>query len=248
MNKIGVERINALTDGDCRMRIASYNIRKAIGLDWKRKPERILAVLSEMNADVIVLQEADKRFGKTRAGVLSSQSLEAMRYSIADVAIRSQSSGWHGNAIFYKSNLQLISCQRLLLPCHKFEPRGAVMAVFYDSISDRNFGIIGGHFSLLDTMRYRQITSIFSLIESRKDIPFIIGGDFNDRQVIEFPDFSDEFDCIEPGKSFHSSKPMFNLDKFIVSSSINVAESKVHISELSKKASDHLPIYIDIEL
>ena len=30
-----------------RLRVASYNIRKAVGLDWKRRPERILAVLDD---------------------------------------------------------------------------------------------------------------------------------------------------------------------------------------------------------
>ena len=51
------------------MRIASYNIRKAVGLDWRRNPGRIVDVLAEIDADVVVLQEADKRVG-ARAGVL----------------------------------------------------------------------------------------------------------------------------------------------------------------------------------
>ena len=42
------------------MRIASYNIRKAVGLDWRRDAIRILDVLEEINADVVVLQEADR--------------------------------------------------------------------------------------------------------------------------------------------------------------------------------------------
>jgi endonuclease/exonuclease/phosphatase family metal-dependent hydrolase len=35
------------------IRVASYNIRKAIGTDRRRSPERILAVLSEIGADII---------------------------------------------------------------------------------------------------------------------------------------------------------------------------------------------------
>ena len=48
---------------------ASYNIRKAVGIDGRRDPERILAVLREIDADIIALQEADRRFG-TRAAAL----------------------------------------------------------------------------------------------------------------------------------------------------------------------------------
>ena len=46
------------------MRIVSYNIRKAVGLDRRRDPERILAILREVDADIVVLQEADRRLGR----------------------------------------------------------------------------------------------------------------------------------------------------------------------------------------
>ena len=51
------DRSHALT-------FASYNIRKAVGLDRRRDPERIMRVLHELDADVIALQEADRRFGR----------------------------------------------------------------------------------------------------------------------------------------------------------------------------------------
>ena len=40
------------------IRVASYNMRKAIGTDRRRKPERTIDVLNELGADVIALQEA----------------------------------------------------------------------------------------------------------------------------------------------------------------------------------------------
>ena len=43
--------------------VASYNMRKAIGTDRKRRPERVLHVLQEIDADIVALQEADKRIG-----------------------------------------------------------------------------------------------------------------------------------------------------------------------------------------
>src|SRR3546814_17047117 len=45
------------------IKVASYNMRKALGTDRRRNPERILEVLNEIDADVIALQEADRRFG-----------------------------------------------------------------------------------------------------------------------------------------------------------------------------------------
>ena len=49
--------------------VASYNVRKAIGTDRRRNPQRVLDVLHEMDADVVALQEADKRFGGRGAAV-----------------------------------------------------------------------------------------------------------------------------------------------------------------------------------
>ena len=43
------------------LRIASYNIQKCVGLDFRRQPQRILQVIESMQADIVVLQEADKR-------------------------------------------------------------------------------------------------------------------------------------------------------------------------------------------
>ena len=49
--------------------VASYNMRKAIGTDRKRRPDRVLHVLQEIDADVVALQEADKRIGGRGAAV-----------------------------------------------------------------------------------------------------------------------------------------------------------------------------------
>ena len=43
--------------------VACYNMRKAIGTDRRRNPDRVLEVLQEIDADVVALQEADKRIG-----------------------------------------------------------------------------------------------------------------------------------------------------------------------------------------
>ena len=38
------------------LRLVSYNIRKAVGLDRKRAPERILDVVNRLEGDVVLLQ------------------------------------------------------------------------------------------------------------------------------------------------------------------------------------------------
>ena len=37
--------------------VASYNIRKGLGTDRRRRPDRVLDVLHEIGADIVTLQE-----------------------------------------------------------------------------------------------------------------------------------------------------------------------------------------------
>ena len=43
------------------LRIASYNVQKCVGMDFRRLPRRILQVLDGLRAEIVTLQEADKR-------------------------------------------------------------------------------------------------------------------------------------------------------------------------------------------
>ena len=66
------------------MRIVSYNIRKAVVLDRRRDPERILAILREVDADIVVLQEADRRLGRRSAALPPEMIRGETDYRIVD--------------------------------------------------------------------------------------------------------------------------------------------------------------------
>src|SRR5690606_34951531 len=83
----------------CMIRVATYNIRKCVGLDWRRRPERIMRVLAELKADVVALQEADRRFGE-RFGTLPVGELHRHTgLRPVQLAGGGRRLGWHGNAI-----------------------------------------------------------------------------------------------------------------------------------------------------
>ena len=58
------------------MKVASYNIHKCCGVDGLVKPERIVAVVKEIGADLVALQEVDHRIG-TRTGLLNPAMIES---------------------------------------------------------------------------------------------------------------------------------------------------------------------------
>ncbi|MBM3927332.1 MAG: endonuclease, partial [Sphingomonadales bacterium] len=96
--------------------VASYNMRKAVGTDRRRDPMRVIEVLREIDADVIALQEADRRFG-TRAGVIAPHLLdEHTPWKALPVGIRTQSMGWHGNALLVRKDAVVSDCEAIHLP------------------------------------------------------------------------------------------------------------------------------------
>ncbi|MBM2294002.1 endonuclease/exonuclease/phosphatase family protein [Sulfitobacter pseudonitzschiae] len=220
------------------MRIASYNIRKAVGLDWRRDPDRIVDVLAEIDADVIVLQEADKRVG-TRAGVLPLEYLETeLGYIMADVSLRPLSHGWHGNAILMRSGFADHVPARIELPV--LEPRGAVSVL----LEQPHIEVIGVHLGLTPGMRRKQMLALQKVVDER-DHPVLLAGDFNEWNSAQFP-FVAPVTVVSPGPSFHASRPTATLDRFVLGQGLRAVSSHVHHSSLAKRASDHLPIVIDL--
>lgn len=217
------------------MRLASYNIRKAVGLDWRRDPDRVLSVIDELNADIVVLQEADKRTGR-RSGVLPDAGLQQAGYQIADVSIRPDSHGWHGNVILHRKGLNPVESSRIDLPC--IEPRGAVRARF-DTLE-----VVGVHLALTRGTRGKQIKALQDHAEQHQG-PLIIAGDFNEWRAGTVPPGAT---MITPGKSFHSARPVAALDRFFTFGPVEVLSSSVHHSADAKRASDHLPIIMDFNI
>ncbi len=231
-----------------KVTIASYNIRKSVGLDWKRKPQRIYSVIAELDADVVLLQEVDKRFG-SREGTLCKDTLFTdLHYRSINIITHPNSHGWYGNVILFRPPLKLLGCQRLDIPT--VEPRGAISALL-ETNNGHVLQVVGTHLSLLKRTRRRQISSIIKQVGESKNYYTVIGGDFNearaDRWFTDNPRLAN-YRLITPGSSFHTVKPLRALDRFIVGKNITVKHSAVHCSPRTRKASDHLPVTIKLDL
>lgn len=227
------------------IRVASYNMRKAIGTDRRRNPERIVQVLREIDADVIALQEADRRFGQRQA-VLPAKLLEEQGgWKPVAVNLRSGSMGWHGNALLVRREATVISCAALHLPT--LEPRGAVMADV--AIGDTTIRIVGMHLDLSGLWRRRQAHAIMAQVAAdARPYPTVMMGDLNEwsRQAGCLRDFATGYRFAATGPSFHARRPVARLDRIMVSPGLSVTDCGVHGSPAARVASDHLPIWADL--
>ena len=133
-------------------KVASYNMRKGIGLDRRRDPSRVLQVLNELDADIIALQEADRRFG-TRASAIPPEMIDGESdYMPVLLDNRPLSIGWHGNALLVRKSAVVEESHMLHLPT--LEPRGAVSATV--QLGDQRVHVVGMHLDISGLRRRQQ--------------------------------------------------------------------------------------------
>ena len=111
---------DGVTSGPC-ITVASYNMRKAIGLDRRRDPHRVLDVLQEIDADIVALQEADQRFGGRGSAVphelIDSHGLYKPVISACATSACSTRRGEHADRLLKVNTPQ----HRLARQCHTGE-------------------------------------------------------------------------------------------------------------------------------
>lgn len=226
--------------------VASYNIHKAIGADRQRNPDRILGVLAEIGADIVTLQEADRRFG-ARAAVLPHAILHRAGWHPITFGVRANSMGWHGNMILIRHGAFVLGASSIDLP--RLEPRGAVMADIQmpDGLALRIFGM---HLDLSGLRRRKQALAIIAEAQgARPALPTLLMGDLNEWSATMgcLHEFARPFRIAETPASFPARAPIARLDRIMMTRDLRVVACGVHASPLARRASDHLPVWARIE-
>lgn len=230
------------------IRVATYNIRKCVGLDWRRRPDRVMRVLHELGADVVALQEADRRLGE-RSSTLPAEELpyhtgmRALPFE-ARGAGGGIGLGWHGNAILVREGVSVLDVAALDLP--SFEPRGGLVAEL--EVQGVALRVVAVHLGLIAADRRRQAKALIKRLDERSAgarMPAVILGDFNEWSPRGggIAPLSERFAMAPPVPSFHASAPVAALDRILVGPGLRVESAGTHRSETARRASDHLPVW-----
>ncbi len=247
--------------------LATYNMRKAVGLDRKRDPRRILHVLEEVDADIVALQEADRRTGGRASavphelfeghshyrpvplGVKNRRALDRLPRVSAVVddwlKVDTRNIGWHGNAILVKPHVAVLDVAALILPT--LEPRGAMLVELL--VQDRPIRVVGLHLDLSGLWRRRQMKAILEAIAARPHaMPTVLMGDTNEWRSSGgcLSDLGDGYRIAPTGPSFHARRPIATLDRIMVDCALTIEGAGVHHSERARVASDHLPVWAKV--
>ncbi len=230
---------------DQAIRLASYNMRKAVGLDFRREPSRTLDVIASLDADVVALQEADKRFGERVSAIDIDAVTERTGLRPLSLGGNDVSLGWHGNAVLVRPDITIENIHLITLP--GLEPRGAVKVDL--EYAGRSLVIVATHLGLTRGSRRKQCQTIQDTLDIHAVSHSVIMGDFNEwRKVGGLSTLTKQHSLVSPGRSFHASRPIAALDRFAIGDAVDLLDAGVKEDQRTKIASDHLPIWADIRV
>ena len=237
-------------DQNLRLRILSYNIHHAEGVDGKLDVPRIAQVILSVDPDLVALQEVDKN--TIRTGKVN-QDIELSRLTKMNCVFGSNitfQGGQYGNAIL--SKFPIIKNKNFLLPnVDSGEQRGLLQSQIQIS-NKENILFFSTHLDhrRSDTERLASAKAINQIISLDNKSPAILAGDFND--VPDSPTLN------ELGKvwlrtnkkilrTIPASKPSRQIDYIFVQPKERwkIIESQILDEDI---ASDHRAIFSIIEL
>lgn len=225
---------------------ASYNVHKCVGTDGRCLPERTVEVIAEIGADVIALQEADRRFGD-RAALLDLDRIARIAGLVpVPVANGHAGHGWHGNLVLVREGL-VRELRQISLP--GLEPRGALVVDL--DLTRGPVRVMAAHLGLLRQSRIMQVEALLAH-SGGDDRPIVLMGDMNEwrhQRRSALRPFGSHFGPMGRGvASFPSYYPLLALDRIIARPHTILGPVEVHDSPLARKASDHLPIKARVSL
>ncbi len=225
---------------------ASYNIHKCVGSDRRFDPQRVQRVIGEIGADVIALQEADRRFGD-RAGLLDLPALgEATGLVAVPVANTHRGHGWHGNLVLVREGA-VRDLRQIKLP--GLEPRGALIVDL--DLAAGPVRVVAAHLGLLRHSRLLQVEALLAHAGDDTERPVVFMGDMNEwrrQRRSALTRFPPGFGPIGGVPSFPSYFPVLALDRVLVQPQELIERVEAHGTPLARLASDHLPVKALIRL
>lgn len=243
-----------------RLRIMSYNIHRAIGVDRLFRPERIARIIKHHEPDLLLLQEVDVGVPRSRNLNLAEELAGLCDYPHWAVGLNvALSQGHYGNATLSRFPISSERNIDLTMPDHK--ARGCLFTAVElngDQGAAMTLPVFNLHLGLSFHERPKQVGVLVKTPEFTAlgpEDPCVVAGDFNDWFTRLAPMFTEimGFRCASshqenfqsPYLTYPSFSPTGGLDKIFVRGPMEIIKRKRCRMQISKIASDHLPVLAD---
>jgi endonuclease/exonuclease/phosphatase family metal-dependent hydrolase len=216
-----------------------------VGTDGRHDPDRVATVIEELDADIVALQEFTYPVSvalETRSPVVLT-TLD--RYECLLGPTRQTVTHCFGNALLTRH--PIVDVRRIDLSMERREPRGALAATV--EVRGVEVHVLAAHLGLRLRERRFQVRQILEYLDSVRNSLFVVLGDFNDwlpgRSVVHVLDHR----LGRPPRpaSFPVFWPIVPLDRIWVHPTAALRSIFTHTTRAARYASDHFPVFADIE-
>ena len=239
-----------------KLRVLSYNIHKCIGgVDRRYDPKRTAEVITNLEPDVLLLQEVDSGVERSNGDhqVEMLAELCGLNHTTWFPNVDVRGGGQYGNAIL--SRYPLIESTNIDVSIRFKKKRSVlhgVIRVRHDEV-DRTVHVYNMHLGLA---RFERRIQLRKFVDSHpfatlhNDTPVVVGGDLNDvygrlGSLLQ----PSGFRGIERRpRTFPAWGPLRPLDAIFVRGSIDLLDLRRCESELARRASDHRPLLAEVRL
>lgn len=240
-----------------RLRLLTYNIHSCIGLDGKVLPERICRIICRLAPDFVCLQEVDRGMARSGGRDQAAELAAALGLQYVFLPLRRVGSGEYGIAVLSRLPFTVIkSAPYVVTGPKRYERRGAI---WLEAESEAGpLHLVNTHLGLTGRERRRQLECLLGadwLADRPGGTPLIVCGDFNaGLRSQAYRRLTASLDDVLVGTgatlpaTFSSVRPLLHLDHIFYSAHFTVAEALVRRSTDCRLASDHLPLFAELEL
>lgn len=232
------------------IRVATYNIHRSIGLDRRKRPDRIAAVLNDLEADVIALQEV---VGAGPGGAGQAEEIGAavgMGWVMAPT--RHLRGHLFGNMVL--SRFPVSHHTQHDLSWRTCEPR-CVQRVDLDVDGD-TLHFYNVHLGTAYLERRFQAERLAALVSDRRVTgPKVVLGDFNEwMKGLTTALLSERLDSIDirthlrRRRTYPGFFPILHLDHIYYQGDVHVRRVSLPRTRRTLIASDHLPLVAELEI
>jgi len=228
------------------IKVASYNIRRAIGIDGKKDLKQVQQVLNEIDADVLALQEVEMVPGVVGVSRQAHALAGLLKMNYAFGPVHRLKFGSVGNAIL--SKYPIVKDIKHILPDPRDE-RGCLQTEI--DAGGIHFSIFNMHLGLNQVSRYRHLKYIILPIMQASSIPTILAGDMNAtpamremRMLSEYLHDTFQHNSGLHGNTYPSDAPRVRIDYIFTDDKSRCSSFRIIKSE----ASDHLPVTATIKI
>jgi len=228
------------------LRFATWNIHSGIGGDRHFDMARIAAVLAEIDADVVGLQEVGWHRRTHHRVDQFAWLRENTGYTVIEGLVRDPLRAQFGNALL--TRLPAEKKQWVDLKVRGHVPRAAVVAEVQAGDAPLQLAVL--HLGLTVWERDRQTRRLLHALEPDAGLPGVLLGDFNmlRRRTRASEILAGRFPTCVRMPTYPARKPRLSLDRIYLSAEWEVTEAGVFDSELTLHASDHLPLIAEARL